>query len=69
MGWKGLTGKILITFRPLPTQNALTPPPSAYILPIAPQRFPTAFEVTEIGLRELDMAADGLTWGVSVVMR
>ena len=31
-----------MTFKPFPTQNARTPPPSAYIRPIAAHRFPIA---------------------------
>ena len=36
-----LTGKILVTFNPFPTQKALAPPPSLYIRVTASTKCPT----------------------------
>ena len=43
------TGKILVTLSPLPTQNALNPPPSPYIRSTAVQRFEKALDATPRG--------------------
>jgi hypothetical protein len=65
-----LTGKIFITFNPFPTQNALTPPPSAYIRPIAPHRFATARVLVRNGcVRDEGEVASGSMCVLPVVMR